>query len=74
VVDDDDGRCIAVLDDGDYADPGEAEANASLIAAAPDLLAACLELLASFPKCDTRGQEEAQAQARAAIALAKGDQ
>ena len=48
---------------------GEAEANARLIAAAPDLLAA-LEALADVP--DVQGWPETD-QARAAIAKAKGE-
>lgn len=46
---------------------GRTEANANLIAAAPDLLAACLEVAQGYT---TRGSE----MARAAIAKAQGEQ
>lgn len=72
---------IAVADipciNGDPSGDIEGEANASLIAAAPDLLAACVALLAAFPAppIKSRGGFEgnlAHATARSAIARATG--
>ena len=52
--------------------PGEAEANARLMAAAPDLLAACREFVR---KCDAGLAHSVRSyeQMRAAIAKAEGD-
>jgi hypothetical protein len=54
--DDDNGFCIAVIeDDGDYAAPhDQREANARLIAAAPDLLAALRGLVGLVQLIDAR--------------------
>ena len=57
---------------GGMASVKEAQANARLIAAAPELLAAlerASAMLARFPQCD-----DAWKQARAAIAKAKGEE
>lgn len=51
---------------------GSHEANARLIAAAPDLLAAC-ELMLSSPKYGNAPSEAAVEAARAAIARARGE-
>jgi len=51
-------------------DPGIAEANAALIAAAPDLLAACQAVLDEFPAADGRRIEGVKAICRAAITKA----
>jgi hypothetical protein len=54
------------------------EANAALIAAAPDLLEACEKVLAAYDASKTRGystspaEDRAAAQCREAIARAKG--
>ncbi len=58
-----------LIDDGGNNSPPlhEAEANARLIAAAPELLAACMEVANGY---STRGSE----MARAAIAAATGEQ
>ncbi len=75
-------RQIALVTQGDYEIPhyGEAEANARLIAAAPELLAALDELLASYVSLVNSGdagswnpETDAEVKAaRAAIAKAKG--
>lgn len=52
-----------------YGDDAQAAANAQLIAAAPELLAALERVLADVP-CD--GLDDWEIQARAAIAKAKG--
>lgn len=52
--------------------PGKTEANARLIAAAPDLLEALKAVLNSC--LDSRGLADAYKQARAAIAKAEGKQ
>ena len=43
------GMIDAIADLDEWAEPGETEANARLIAAAPELLAACRRVLASIP-------------------------
>jgi hypothetical protein len=48
------------------------DANACLIAAAPELLAACQAVLDEFPAMDGRRIESVKAICRAAIAKAKG--
>ena len=48
-------------------DPGIAEATARLIAAAPDLLAACQAVLDEFPATDGRRIESVKAICRAAL-------
>lgn len=50
-----------------------ASVDASLIAAAPDLLAACQAVLDEFPAMDGRRIESVKAICRAAIARATGD-
>jgi hypothetical protein len=50
----------------------QCQANARLIAAAPDLLAACQALLDEFPGLDSRRIEAVKATCRAAIARATG--
>lgn len=69
------GISIASLSPGISTDRIEpiAEANARLIAAAPDLLAALEELLESQRGDWPLRQAEAKQQARAAIAKAKGE-
>ena len=60
--------------DGDYNDPDEwpiMEANARLIAAAPDLLAALKEMVRM---CDAFGDTDYRVKAIAAIAKAEGAQ
>lgn len=80
-----DGTCIAVIeDDGGYeAPPEQREANARLIAAAPDLLAALKTLLLTSEWADETGYvedvgfvnlETVQQQAHAAIAKATGEE
>ena len=66
---------IAILDQGPT--EGESEANARLIAAAPDLLAACIAALPALSAhantgCDCPDTEAAK-MLRAGIAKAKGD-
>ena len=51
----------------------EAEANARLMAAAPELLEALERLYAAFLDCDGREEGIAAGTARAAIAKAKGE-
>lgn len=63
-----DGRVITFIDDGDYREPAEAEANACLIAAAPELLAA-LKVCLHF--CNPM-QTRAIAATQEAIAKAEG--
>jgi len=53
-------------------DKGEAEANARLIAAAPDLLAALRLCERALEERDAEAEEHAAKAARAAIAKAKG--
>lgn len=54
-------------------DPSQrAEANARLIAAAPDLLAACIEALGMLPDCDNAHADVVMALIEAAIAKAEG--
>jgi hypothetical protein len=52
---------------------GHGDANARLIAAAPDLLDACLQLVHSTDTKDWRELQNAIASARAAIAKARGE-
>ena len=59
-----DGDRIAAVYGYDY---GEDEANAALIAAAPDLLAACQAVLDEFPAADGRRIESVKALCRAAL-------
>lgn len=54
------------------AKPGDGEANARLIAAAPDLLAALQNVAACFDANDPDSMANAMADARAAIAKATG--
>jgi hypothetical protein len=72
VVNSADGHTMTLAAGGNWADLAELKANARLIAAAPDLLAALVAMLnrygdkSAFPMCD------ASISARAAIAKAKG--
>lgn len=69
---------ICLLEDGEninYTDADEKAANAHLIAAAPDLLAACKKALAYFDVVAARSpiELEIEEQLAAAIAKAKGE-
>ena len=61
------GDAIAGIVDGP-----DAQGNALLMAAAPDLLAACQAVLDEFPGLDSRRIEAVKATCRAAIARATG--
>lgn len=73
--------CVAVIEDrgGYQAPPEQRRANANLIVAAPDLLAALENIVPRFHKCcvamgsDVEFVDEAVKDARAAIAKAKGE-
>ena len=72
----DDGNTVEVCEV--YSDPAslaERDANIRLIAAAPDLLAACEDLLRRFGFTDWQSVHDAAVieSARAAVAKAKGD-
>jgi len=71
-----DNGFICDLDDGEYheyTDYGEMEANANLIAAAPDLLAACERMIGDFDIRLTPTTSQTRKMARAAIAKARGN-
>ena len=63
------GDCVAVCDSA----TAENEANARLIAAAPELLEALIELIPLIEVTFPKQQEVWLTQARAAIAKAKGE-
>lgn len=65
-----DGRVITFIDDGEYDDPSEAEANAKLIAAAPDLLSACQEFVRKVEAGEARSKRS-YAEMKAAITKAQ---
>lgn len=78
VVTDADGKEVAAID-GDYNSPDEwprMEANARLIAAAPELLGALRFILAFYEPgqtyLDTNAWKQAEASARRAVAKAEG--
>lgn len=64
--------CVAVIDtDGDHP---TAQADAQLIAAAPDLLNACKAMLRAFGNCGSPLQQNAADLAAQAIRNAEGDE
>ena len=65
---------IAMLDEEVEIPDHELIANARLIAAAPDLLAACVNMLTAADLGDLDSLANASIDARAAIARATGDQ
>lgn len=64
---------VCIADVGGNADEEEQLANARLIAAAPDLLAACEAMIAAEKACDILAGDSAITAIRAAIARAKGE-
>ena len=67
-----DGSCICVGDDWETSFRSEGDANARLIAAAPELLEALEGMVSEFDGCYADG-EPAMIKARAAIAKARGE-
>lgn len=60
-------------DSGNYTSREELEANARLIAAAPDLYAACKELTVALDNCPGEFNYDPKIEDRAKAALAKAD-
>lgn len=71
-IEDENGDALICYGASFYEEPNPGRANARLIAAAPDLLAACKALLAEHANQDPRTETHAQAAAKRAIAKATG--